>query len=166
MKNPFVSHYIAFLDVGLYKYYVYFLNIIKPFRLIIEIRHGFTFSSSITKNWSIACQVPQTLTYFSTYFSLSISRKYRYTKIVLIFHLRQAVFVYSIKISPIITCSLHVTGRISKPKLINSRLLLNRSTDYLIPIIDINALCTSSINDSIYLNKTSGFYYSFDIIHF
>lgn len=43
MKNPFVSHYIAFLDVGLYKYYVYFLNIIKPFRLIIEIRHSFTF---------------------------------------------------------------------------------------------------------------------------
>lgn len=43
MKNLFVSYYIVFFDVGLYKYYVYFLNIIKLFCLIIEIRYSFIF---------------------------------------------------------------------------------------------------------------------------
>lgn len=43
---------------------------------------------------------------------------------------------------------------------------LNKSTEYLIPFIDITAFCTSSIIDSIYLKESSGFYFITVSIYF
>ena len=84
-------------------------DIVETFHKIIKIMHIFTNQKRFTKNCGKCVSFPSTI-HLRTYILYQFYVKY--SKIVLIFHLRQAGFT-CIKISSF-SC-LHIAGRVSKP---------------------------------------------------